>query len=262
MSSALHQGRPERGVYVYDLLDAPWSPTGKAGIRQKVIRADIERGEFLGIVEFEAMTAPGLHKHTAPATSLMLKGSMDDFQGSYGEGAIAINPTGATHDAMSWGGALFVARLEGAVLYPTETALEAGHTGAIGGDIVNDAPEVLPAIDFHIHSVRPSITSCHRVSRRMLFDYAIEKENRRFVEMLMMPGAAAPAHTVNDRTEWMVMAGDVWVNNTKAVSGSMVILEPGTEVSLRSEFGCRFLAWAQAPMTWSDGSVRPDMYGF
>ena len=38
MSLTLHQSRPAQSVYVYDLLSAPWTPTGKEGIRQKVIR--------------------------------------------------------------------------------------------------------------------------------------------------------------------------------------------------------------------------------
>ena len=31
MAVALHQSRPARSVYVYDLLNAPWSATGHPG---------------------------------------------------------------------------------------------------------------------------------------------------------------------------------------------------------------------------------------
>ena len=116
---------------------------------------------------------------------------------------------------MSWGGATFVARLEGPVLYPAAKAEEAGHTGAQAGDIVNRAPEVLPALEFHIGRVRPAITSIARVSRKTLFDYRIETEDRRFVELLMLPGAEVPSHRVSALTEWMILAGDVWVNNAQ-----------------------------------------------
>jgi ChrR Cupin-like domain len=262
MSVMLHQRRAVQSVYVYDLLSAPWSPTGQGGVRQKVLRADLERGEFMGLVQFEPLTAPGLHQHLAPATSLMLNGAMQDYQGTYGEGVIAINPTGATHDAMSWGGATFIARLEGPVLYPSANMSTAGHTGAQAGEIVNRAPEALPALDFHIQSVRPAITSAHRVSRRMLFDYSIETENRRFVELLMLPGAEIAAHRVTELTEWVMLAGDIRVNSAQATSGSAVILEPGVEVTLQSEYGCRFLAWAHGPIEWLDGRGEPDFYGF
>ena len=245
MSLALHQRRPSKNVYVYDVLSASWSETGNTGIRQKAIRADPERGLFLGLVQFDPLTAPGLHQHTAPATSLMLNGAMQDYQASYGEGVIAINPTGATHDAMSWGGAMFFARLEGAVLYPPAKVAEAGHTGAQSGEIANRTPEVLPALDFHLNAVRTSITSVHRVSRRMLFDYNSEPENRRFVELLLLPGAKIPSHRVTQLTEWMIMAGDVRVDDVLATSGSVVILEPGAEMTIRSDYGCRLLAWAE-----------------
>ena len=192
----------------------------------------------------------------------MMTGAMQDFQGSYGEGVIAINPTGATHDAMSWGGATFIARLEGPVLYPAANMAEAGHTGAQGGDIIAHTPEVLPALDFHIQSVRPSLTSIHSVSRKMLFDYSIEPENRRFVELMMLPGADIPAHRVTQLTEWMILAGDIWINNVQAVSGSVVILEPDAEMTLRSVYGCRLLAWAEGPIEWSDGARKADLYGF
>jgi len=40
------------------------------------------------------------------------------------------------------------------------------------------------------------------------------------------------------------------------------VIEPNTEVTISSPFGCRLLAWAEGPVAWSDGISLPDLYGF
>ena len=56
-------------VYAYDMLDAPWTGVGRAGLAQKVVRADRERGRYLGLIGFEPMTRTGLHQHLGTAIS-------------------------------------------------------------------------------------------------------------------------------------------------------------------------------------------------
>ena len=43
-------------VYAYDMIETPWSDTGLAGLKQKVVRIDRERGLFLGMLAFDPMT--------------------------------------------------------------------------------------------------------------------------------------------------------------------------------------------------------------
>jgi hypothetical protein len=259
--SVLH--KPDgRGVYVYDMLDIPWTETGKPGVRQRAVRADRSTGHFLGLIQFDPMIAAGVHQHLGPATSLMLGGSLADYQDNYGRDTVTINPTGTTHDAISWEGCFFVARLEGATAYLPESGGGKGHVGAGTATFTNPAPEVLPALDFPLREARQLATSIPRLSRRMLFDYRIEKDDHRFVELTLWPDMKIPTHRVSALTEWMVLAGNAKVNNLTVPIGAIVVIEPGTEVTIESAFGCRLLAWADGPIQWSDGAALPDIYGF
>lgn len=251
-----------RGVYAYDMTAAPWTETGKAGVQQRAVRADPETGHFLGLLRFDPMISSGVHRHLGPATSLMLGGSLADYQDNYGRDTVAINPTGTTHDAISWEGCFFVARLEGATTYLPQEDAGRGHVGASQSVFTNTAPEVLPALDFPMRSSRQYATSIARLSRRMLFDYRGEAEDHRFVELTLWPDMRIPTHRVTALTEWMVLAGGATINNTVVPIGAIVVLEPGTEVTIESRFGCRLLAWAEGPIEWSDQDGLPDIYGF
>ena len=33
-------------------------------------------------------------------------------------------------------------------------------------------------------------------------------------------------------------------------------------MTIRSDYGCRMLAWAEGPIEWSDDRRQPDLYGF
>ena len=250
-----------RGVYAYDLATAPWVETGKPGVRLKPVRAS-DVGDFIGLVQFDPMTSSGIHQHHGPATSLMFSGSISDYQDTYGSGSVALPLDGATHDAISWTGAYFVSRLEGPVTYLPRGDDPAIHVGGTNALFTNPAPEVLPALDFQLGDARQLATSIPRLSRRMLFDYAVAKENHRYVELTLWPEMSIPTHRVTALTEWCVIAGGATINNRPVTQGSIVVLEPGTEVTIESAFGCRLLAWADGPIAWSDGQSLPDIYGF
>ena len=260
MIEQFHQ-RHDRGVYAYDMITLPWVETGKPGVRLKPVRED-GKGSFMGLVQFDPMTSSGVHQHHGPATSLMFQGSISDYQESYGPGTVSINLDGTTHDAISWEGAFFVSRLEGPTSYLPVENLQAIHSGGSGEIFFNPAPEVLPAIDFQLMSARQLATSIPRLSRRMLFDYAVAAENHRYVELTLWPEMLIPTHRVSDLTEWVVLAGGATINNVIANQGSIVVIEPGTEVTIESRYGCRLLAWADGPIAWSDGQTLPDIYGF
>ena len=253
----------DAGVYAYDMTRAPWLETGKLGVQQKAVRADRETGHFLGLVRFDPMVSSGVHQHHGPATSLMLGGSLCDYQDNYGRDTIAINLEGTTHDAISWEGCSFVSRLEGSTSYlPDAASNGAGHVGADHGMFVNPRPEEMPALDFPMRSIRQHVTSIPRLSRRMLFDYSLATQNHRFVELTLWPDMRIPAHRVTALTEWIVLAGGAIINNIAVPIGAVVVLEPNTEVSIESRYGCRLLAWADGPIEWLDGVALPDIYGF
>jgi hypothetical protein len=105
--------RSANKVYTYDMLEAPWTDTGLAGLRQKIVRIDREAGLFLGMLAFEPMTRTGLHQHQATAISYFLVGSLCDYSGVASAGMAGVNLRGATHDAIAYNRCLLAARLEG-----------------------------------------------------------------------------------------------------------------------------------------------------
>jgi anti-sigma factor ChrR (cupin superfamily) len=251
------------GVGVYDMLAAPWTEAGKAGIAQKVVRVDHARGHYLGLVAFDQLVSSGLHQHLGLATSYVVQGSLTDYGSNIVRGQMGINLKGATHDAVAYEKCLLVARLEGPVVYPPHDGpIHRLHAGARHSDIVNRAPEVMPDINITVEAVPLSATSLAGVSRRMIFDYKATDDDRRLVQLQFLPGARVPAHRTSALVEWFVLGGDVWIGNHEAKGGSFVCIEPDSEVMLSSRYGALLFAWAEGPMQWSDGKPRPDLYGF
>jgi anti-sigma factor ChrR (cupin superfamily) len=250
------------GVGVYDMLATPWTDAGKAGISQKVVRADHAKGRYLGLIAFEPLIASGLHQHLGVATSYFLQGSLCDYAGTAVRGQMGINLKGATHDAVAYEKCLLVARLEAPVIYPPQDGpLHRLHAGAMHSEIVNPAPEVMPDINITVEALPLAATSVAGVSRRMIFDYKGTDDDRRLVQLQILPGTSVPAHRTSAIVEWFVCGGDVLVGNRDAKAGSFVCLEPETEVVLSSRYGALLLAWAEGPVEWSDGRPRPDLYG-
>jgi hypothetical protein len=249
-------------IYAYDMLEAPWTDTGLAGLRQKIVRIDHERGLFLGILAFEPMTRTGLHQHQGTAISYFLDGSLYDYSGFASAGQAGINLRGATHDAIAYSRCLLAARLEGPVIYPVESGHAPVHAGARPAEIVNHAPEVMPDINITVDALPALTTRLSGVARRMVFDYAATGYDRRLVQLSLLPGTRLPVHSTSSLVEYFLLGGDIRVNGTAAIGGSFVVIEPDAEIEITTTYGARFLAWAEGPAVWADGGGEPDCYGF
>jgi quercetin dioxygenase-like cupin family protein len=261
----LSQPRPRRPagkVYAYDMLEAAWTDTGLAGLRQKVVRMDRERGLFLGLLAFEPLTRTGLHQHQATAISYFLDGSLCDYAGFASAGMAGINLRGATHDAIAYNRCLLAARLEGPVTYPSKGGHATVHAGSRPAEIVNGAPEVMPDINILVEALPALATTLPGVSRRLVFGYEGTGTDRRLVQLSLLPGTRLPAHVASAPLEFFLLGGDLRVNGTAAAGGSFVVIEPGAEIDIASAYGARLLAWAEGPSAWADASGRPDCYGF
>lgn len=247
------------GVYVFDPDAIAWRGAGKEGVLQKVVRRDDERGQFLGLISMEPMVRSGLHQHQGTATSYFLDGGLTDYQGAIVTGEVGVNLRGATHDAIAWQRALFVARLEGPVTYPPQDGpLHGLHAGARHALLVNPAPEVPPDINVRVDALPPQATGCDGVVRRMVFDYAATADDHRMVQLSIRPQARMPRLLATGLVELWVRGGLLEVDGRVAHAGCFVIVEPGAEVSLASPFGALVLAWAEGPAHWIDPAVAPD----
>jgi anti-sigma factor ChrR (cupin superfamily) len=251
------------GLYAYDMLAAPWTPTGRPGLSQKPVRASREAGQYLGLIGFDPMTKSGLHQHQAPAFSYFLDGTLHDYDGAARKGEMGINLAGTTHDAIAYDRCVLAARLEGPVLYPPEEGADGRvHTGAQVAEFRNLAPEVPPDINIAIADLKPLATGIGGMTRRLVFDHRMIGENRRLVVLNLLPGTRVPAHRTSAGIEWFVLGGEVRIGDTRAAGGSFVILEPGATAEITSDYGARLIAWADGPVDWLDGLGRPDPYGF
>ena len=85
----------------------PWQPTQFAGIEMKILYSDDE-----GRSTILFRMAPGaevpLHEHTALEQTYMLEGSLEDAEGSCGEGDFVWRPGGNIHVAHAPNGATFL----------------------------------------------------------------------------------------------------------------------------------------------------------
>ncbi len=263
MSALLTVRQRPGGTYAYDMLDTPWTPTGRPGLSQKSVRASREAGQYLGLIGFDPMTRSGLHQHQAPAFSYFLDGSLHDYDGMARKGDVGINLKGTTHDAVAYDRCVLAARLEGPVSYPPEEGADGrAHTGAYVEAFLNPAPEVPPDINVAIADLKPIATGIGGLTRRLAFDHRVIGEDRRLVVLNLLPGTRVPAHRLSAGIEWFVLGGEVRVGEVRARGGAFVILEPGTEADIASDYGARLIAWADGPVAWLDGSARADPYGF
>src|SRR5688572_4701422 len=138
-------------VYTYALDDMPWRDLGRPGVKDKAVRMERATGLYLGVIAFEPMSRSGLHQHLGTALSYFLAGSLSDYQGSASEGMAGINLAGATHDAVSYAGALLASRLEGPVVSPEGvTAAHPIRGGAKAGQLMNPFPERWPDINIPV----------------------------------------------------------------------------------------------------------------
>jgi hypothetical protein len=249
-----------RGVYVYDMNEIGWLNPGKAGLGLKPVRRDDVKGEFLGLLSFEPMISSGVHQHLGTAISYVLTGGLMDYAGEARAGQAGINFDGSTHDAISYHASLLISRLEGPVIYEKATEHRL-HAGAQPGTIVNKHPERPPDINITVRDVLPSSTSVAGVMRRMVFDYALTADNKRFVELTLLPGARIPPHLLSANVDWFVMAGDVRVNDKRAAGNHCIVMEAGAQIEIESSYGALILGWADGPTRWIDHRGS-DLYGF
>ena len=250
-------------VTVCDADGLPWRTAGKAGISLKYVREDRERGRFLGLVGFEPVTRSGLHQHLGVATSLVLDGSLTDYQGPIGLHWAGINLKGATHDAVAYQRCMLMSRLEAGVIYPEETNRDyALHTGPRFGAIRNPNPETPPDINIDVEALRALPTGVAGTTRKMIFDYAVAGGAHRYSELGMLAGSRTPAFTTTAALEFWVRGGDLRIGGKPAHANCFVIVEPGTTLELASDFGALFHCWSEGRMQWAGGEARPDLFGF
>jgi len=259
----------ETPIFVYDAAAAPWVDAGKPGLYQKLVRGNAHQGEFLGLLGFDTLVSSGLHQHTGVTTTYMLSGSLTDYWDTYKEGVTGINLEGSTHDAICYSKTSMVNRLEAPVLYPESLTLHTLHHGSRHGDFINPAPEVTPTISVEVSKVQVVPTIVAGVTRRMIFDYSKAAQygragthmNHRHSCLSMLPRTHVPTFKTTAVTEFFVLGGQVSLNGNLAGPAHFVIVEPGTEVSISSDFGCCMLAWADGPTQWS-GQEGADLFGF
>jgi hypothetical protein len=246
------------GVYAYDMESLPWRETPRGTAREKAVRRDNEAGLFLGLIAFDPLSRSGVHQHLGTATSYFLSGSLTDFQATTGEGCVGINLRGATHDAVTYPGALLVSRLEGPVIIPDGGLAIHPHAGHGAQRRTNH--EVPPDITVRLDQAVPVPTRFAGLARRTLFDYAGTGDDRRMCCLNLWP--RTPEFTVKHSaiTDLFILAGDLRVNGKPCAGPSFVLVEPGAEVTFASEYGCSVLAWAEGPARGTDGGA--ELYGF
>src|SRR5580658_3463554 len=105
-------------VAVHDMTATEWVPSGPPGIEQQNIRNDPRAGRWFGGVRFAPLARSGVHRHLGPVGSYMLSGSLIDHVTRMTGGQAVINLTGAVHDVTCYDASMFIARVDGPILYP------------------------------------------------------------------------------------------------------------------------------------------------
>jgi hypothetical protein len=252
-------------VVVHDMTATEWVPSGPAGVWQQNIRSNPAAGRWFGGVRFEPLSRSGVHRHLGPTASYMLSGSLMDHVTRMTGGQAVMNFTGAVHDVICYDASLFVARVDGPILYPRaedgvlgELGIDAGKAGEAIDTTVGQPSDLV--VDVEATAETPGSVS--GVTRRMLFDYAGEAWRARYSQLVLAPGTKVPAHVTTATTDLFVLSGEVRVGDAAAGSGCYVTIEAETELSLSSRYGARLLVWADGPVRWLDGIRRSDLYGY
>lgn len=253
------QRRIAAGVYGYALESMPWRETPRGTVREKAVRRDDEAGLFLGLVAFEPMSRSGVHQHLATATSYFLSGSLTDYQGTTGEGSVGINLKGATHDAVCYSGCLLVSRLEGPVVIPDNGLAAHAHAGYAA--FHNLSPETPPDMTVVLSQATAVGTRFGGVVRRPLFNYTGTDTDRRMCALTLWPGAPPLRVKHTALTDLYLLAGDLRIEGTSLTGPAFVVIEPGTELTMTSEYGCSLLAWAEGPGVCAN-TGEAELYGF
>lgn len=265
MTFALHNvtSTNPAGVYAYDLNNTAWSSVAnRPDVHQKAVHTDPEKGLFVGAVAFDACTSTGLHQHTGVASAYLLEGAIADYGDIQVGGDFAINHAGATHDAYALAKTIFVSKLEAPLVFPAGITVMNLDNNPLRGEIANPDPEVLPDKIVRPHEQVVSPTAIAGVARSILHDYANDETTARIAKLRLLPGTRLPVYRQSGWAHWYVLGGEVIANGVSCKAGGFLVLEPGTELRIRSDFGCLAIAWAEGRSDWVEDSALPDLYGF
>lgn len=262
-STARLPNRP--GISVHDMSATEWVASGPPGIEQQNIRSDSAAGRWFGGVRFAPLARSGVHRHLGPVGSYMLSGSLVDHVTRMTGGQAVINLTGAVHDVICYDASMFIARVDGPILYPRHkdgVLNELGLAADSAGEAVDATLGQPVDICLNVDQLADALGPVHGVTWRMLFDYAGEPHAARYVQLELAPDTTVPMHVTTAMTDLFVLSGEVSFGDTSAGSGCYVVIEPGAELAISSRYGARVLAWADGPVRWLDGVERGDLYGF
>jgi hypothetical protein len=233
----------EASIRVFDMAQLPWRQTANPGLWLKPVREDAERGEFLGLVRFDAGVRSGLHQHQGVATSFVVEGGLTDYHGSIGLHEAGINQRGSTHDAIAYAPTLLVSRLEGRVSYPPNDAISGVHTGSYTEAFVNPDPDVPPEINVPVDALPKAATRNPGLHEQLIFDYAGTGTAHRYAQWHVRPHTQARLRTAA-RTELWVRGGNLSLNGHAAHANCFVCIDAHTEVAIDAPFGALLLVWA------------------
>jgi hypothetical protein len=250
-------------VHVFDASALPWQDTPRRGLRTLPIRRDDERGEYLGLIAFDAFTRSGLHQHQGVATSFILEGGLTDYHGPVHQHEVGINYKGSTHDAMAWVPTVLVSKLEGPVTYPRDAGVLSGiHAGSRHEDFRNPDPAVPPEVNVRIDALTRVPTGVDGVARQDIYDYAHSDDDRRLVQWHLRPETEVPAWEASDWVELWVRGGEIAVNAQRAHANCFVIVEPGATVRVASGYGAIALVWAEGRERWLGADTHASLFGY
>jgi len=264
MRPAPYQRQRQEQVRVFDASLLPWLETPNPGLRLKPIRLDDERGEFLGLIAFDAFTKSGLHQHQGIATSFILEGGLTDYHGPVHQHEVGINYRGSTHDAMAWVPTVLVSKLEGPVTYPVDAGVLSGiHAGSRHEDFRNPDPGVPPEVNVAVDALPRHATGVEGLARQDIYDYAHSPDTRRMWQWHVRPETEVPAWQASDFVELWVRGGEIAVNGERAHANCFVVIEPGATVRIASGYGALVLGWAEGPERWPGAGVGAgNLFGF
>lgn len=252
-------------IAVHDMTATEWVPSGPPGVEQQNIRNDVPAGRWFGGVRFAPLARSGVHRHLGPVGSYMLSGSLIDHVTRMTGGQAVMNLTGAVHDVICYDASMFIARVDGPILYPrdktgvlNELGLEADNAGESVDATVGEPSDI--CIDVESLAALPGPVPS--VSRRTLYDYNGQPHQARYVQLVLAPGTQVPTHVTTATTDLFVLAGEIRAGDEAAGSGCYVTIDAETEMTLTSRYGARVLAWADGPVRWLDGAKRGDLYGW
>jgi hypothetical protein len=235
-------------IRIFDMAQLPWLATANPGLWLKPVREAPERGEYLGLVRFDAGVRSGLHQHQGVATSFVVEGGLTDYHGSIGLHEAGINRRGSTHDAIAYAPTLLVSRLEGRVSYPPNDAISGVHSGSYTESFVNPDPSVPPEINVRVDALPLRATRHLSIHEQLIFDYAGTGSAHRYWQLHIGPYTVARLSTTV-RTELWVRGGNLELNGQAAHANCFVCIEPKAEVGLSSPFGALVIAWIDAPQS-------------